>query len=279
MTVKPEALPPAMAQEPATGSRRGLISVSIFVVASLLLAAIAFLPAMPTDVAPFVLAIGPLVIALAIAAWEGNDALGRLMRTLTKIPDNVLWFLAVAVPIAWALTVVIVAIVTGAPAEGLFDGVGLSSLLVLLVVLVPAFAEELAWRGFAVPRLLPYMSPLVAALVLAVPWTILHLPLMLVPGSINEEAAVLPAVLALFSYSVILTWIFVGSGGSVLLTGLVHAGLNGVVPLFQNLDPDTAWLWRAIVAAVIAVLVVLFTDVRRRRSAAQSTDSLGVAEA
>jgi membrane protease YdiL (CAAX protease family) len=267
MTATPEALPPA-AQEPAadTPDRRGLVSVSVFAAASLVLAAVAFLPATPTDLAPFVLALGPIVIVVAVALWEGNDALGRLWRMLTKIPDNVLWFLAVAVPIAWAATVLIVAIVAGEQTDGLFDGVGLSTLVVLLVVLIPAFAEELAWRGFAVPRLLPYMSPLVAALVLAVPWTILHLPLTLVPGGVNEGAAVFPGILALFSYSVILTWIFVGSGGSVLLTGLVHAGLNGVVPIFQNLDPAEAWLWRAIIAAVIAVLVVLLTDVRRRRS-------------
>ena len=271
MTAKPEALPPTVAQEPATDSpdrRRGLVAVAAFVGVCLLLAAIAFLPAMPTALAPFMLALGPLVIAVAIAWWEGNGALGRLWGTLTRIPDNVLWFLVVAVPVAWALTVVIVAIVAGAPAEGIFDGVGLSSLLVLLVVLIPAFAEELAWRGFAVPRLLPFMSPLAAALVLAVPWTILHLPLMLVPGGVNEGLAVFPAVLALVSYSVILTWIFVGSGGSVLLTALVHAGLNGVVPIFQNLDTEQSWLLRGLVAAVIAVLVVLFGDVRRRRSIA-----------
>ena len=269
MTAEPQALSPATSQDLATISpdpRRGLVAVAVFVGVCLLLAGIAFLPAMPTELAPFVLALGPLVIAVAIAWWEGNDALGRLGRMLTKIPDNVLWFLAIAVPVAWALTVLIVAIFTGEQTEGLFDGVGLSSLLVLLVVLIPAFAEELAWRGFAVPRLLPFMSPLVAALVLAIPWTILHLPLMLVPGGINEELAVFPGVLALFSYSVILTWIFVGSGGSVLLTGLVHAGLNGVVPIFQNLDAEQAWLLRAIVAAVIAILVALFTDVRSRRS-------------
>jgi uncharacterized protein len=269
MTATPEALSPAASENLATISpepRRGLVSVAVFVGICLLLAAIAFLPAMPPDLAPFVLALGPLVIAVAIAVWEGNDALGRLLRMLTKIPDNVLWFLAIAVPVAWALTVLIVAIFAGAPVDGLFDGVGLSSLLVLLVVLIPAFAEELAWRGFAVPRLLPFMSPLAAALVLAVPWTILHLPLMLVPGSINEELAVVPAVLALFSYSVILTWIFVGSGGSVLLTGLVHAGLNGVVPIFQNLETEQAWLLRGIVAVAIALLIVVFGDVRRRRS-------------
>jgi uncharacterized protein len=266
MTATPDTLRPAAIQDPLVSpdSRRGLISVAIFVALCLVLAAIAFLPAMPTDIAPFVLALGPLVIAAGIALVEGRGALGRLGRTLTTLPANVLWYLVIVLPVGWAVTVIIAAIVAGEQVDGLFDGVGLSSLAVLAVVLIPAFAEELAWRGFAVPRLLSYMSPLVAALVLAVPWTIMHLPLMLVPGAVNEDAAVFPAVLALFSYSVILTWIFVGSGGSVLLTGIVHAGLNGVVPFFQNLDAEQSWLLRAIVAAVIAVLVVLFGKIRGR---------------
>ena len=96
----------------------------------------------------------------------------------------------------------------------------------------------------------------------------MHLPLVLVPGSINEGLAVIPMVLALFSYSIILTWIFVGSGGSVLLTAIVHAGLNGVVPIFQNLDADQSWLWRGIIAAVIAVLVVVYGNMQRRVSPA-----------
>jgi hypothetical protein len=74
--------------------------------------------------------------------------------------------------------------------------------------------------------------------------------------------------LALFAYSIILTWIFVGSGGSVLLTGIVHAGLNGVVPIFQNLDDEQTWLWRGIIAVVIAVLVVLYGGIQRRVSPA-----------
>ena len=121
---------------------------------------------MPTDLAPFVLALGPLVVVLGLALVEGNGAIARLGRTLTLIPANRLWFLVIVLPVVWAVTVLIVAIVAGAPAEGLFDGVGVDSLVVLLVVLIPAFAEELAWRGFAVPRLLPFMSPLAAALVL-----------------------------------------------------------------------------------------------------------------
>ena len=266
MTATPEALSTAVEQDPLASPdpRRGLIFVGVFIALCLVLAGIAFLPAMPTDVAPFVLALGPLVVALALALVEGDGAITRLIRTLTVIPQNRLWFLVIVLPVVWAVTVLIVAIVAGAPAAGLFDGVGLQSLVVLLVVLIPAFAEELAWRGFGVPRLLPFMTPLAAALLLAVPWTIMHLPLVLVPGSINEGLAIIPMVLALFAYSIILTWIFVGSGGSVLLTGIVHAGLNGVVPIFQNLDDEQAWLWRGIIAAVIAVLVVLYGGIQRR---------------
>jgi len=270
MTATPEALSPPVDQDPLASPdpRRGLIFVAVFIAICLALAGIAFLPAMPTDVAPFVLALGPLVVALGLALAEGNGAIKRLFRTLTVIPQNRLWFLVIVLPVVWAVTVLIVAIVAGAPTAGLFDGVGLQSLVVLLVVLIPAFAEELAWRGFGVPRLLPFMSPLAAALLLAVPWTIMHLPLVLVPGSINEGLAVIPMALALFAYSIILTWIFVGSGGSVLLTGIVHAGLNGVVPIFQNLDDEQTWLWRGIIAVVIAVVVVLYGGIQRRVSPA-----------
>jgi uncharacterized protein len=269
MTVEHGALPPVVAQGPeahSDGRRRGLESVYWFVAICLALAAIAFLPAMPPELAPFMLAIGPLFVALGLAWREGHGALRRLGRTLTTLPSDPRWYLVLLLPLAWALIVVLVAVLSGTPGEGIFDGVDASILLVVLVVLIPGFAEEVAWRGFAVPRLLPFMSPLAAALALAVPWSILHLPLTLVPGAVNAEAAVFPGVLALFSYSVILTWIFVGTGGSVLLTGLVHAGLNGVVPLMRGVDPEFSWLLRGIVAAGIAILVALFGGMLRRRS-------------
>ena len=69
--------------------RRGLIFVGVFIAVCLVLAGIAFLPAMPTDVAPFVLALGPLVVALVLALVEGGGAISRLIRTLTEIPQNV----------------------------------------------------------------------------------------------------------------------------------------------------------------------------------------------
>jgi len=211
---------------------------------------------------PFVLALGPAVVAVCLAWREGDGSMRRLWRSLGRRPANARWYLVLLLPVLWAFAVVGVAIGLGEPTAGLFDDLLPGAVIVSLVVLLPAFAEELAWRGFATPRLMAAMSPLRVSLVLAIPWIALHLVLHL-PGAMNDSAAVWPTVLSVFAYSVLLTWIFVGTGGSVLLAALVHAGLNGVVPIMSGLDAEAAWAVRAVLAAVIAIAVVGLGGFRR----------------
>ena len=155
-----------------------------------------------------------------------------------------------------------VAIALGDPAVGVFDKVFPAILFIPLLVLIPAFAEEIAWRGYGVTRLLPSMTPLAAALVLGVPWAAMHLFLQL-PGQMNAGLDWWPTIVSLVSYSVILTWAFVGSGGSVLLVALLHAGLNGVAPLMAGLDVDRTWIIRAALTASIAIAIVVLGGFRR----------------
>jgi hypothetical protein len=61
------------------------------------------------------------------------------------------------------------------------------------------------------------MSPLSAALVLAIPWTLIHIGMFL-PGQWYGALAIWPLVLSIFFYSILLTWIYVRTGGSVLMT-------------------------------------------------------------
>ena len=92
-------------------------------------------------------------------------------------------------------------------------------------------------------------EPLAAALFLGIPWATIHLFLQL-PGQMNEGLEPVPTFVSLLGYSVILTWAFVASGGSVLLVALIHAGLNGVAPLMAGLEVDRHGLsgpsWSAI---------------------------------
>ena len=231
-------------------------SVGAFVVLSMVLAAGgALATSTMSAVVPFMLALVPAAIAIGIASFEGSGSVGRLIRLLWRRPNRRAWYLVVALPVAWALATVAIGVALGRSSNDLFKDVMPGVLIVPLVVFLPALAEELAWRGFAIPRLATVMSPLQAALVLSLPWVVMHLVLQL-PGGMNEGVAIWPTVADLIAYSVVLTWIFVRSGGSVLLAALVHAGFNGVVPLMRGIDADTSWAIRGVVAVAIAILVV-----------------------
>jgi hypothetical protein len=235
--------------------RTQLLGVATVVTASLALAAVAFAVATPPALMPFVLASGPTIIAAAVAWREGRGAIRRLVHSLTIRPRQARWYLVLLIPLIWAPATVAVAVLLGEPTTGLFDKIFPAILIVPLVVLLPAFIEELAWRGFVLPRLMSAMSPLTAALVLAVPWTLIHVILFL-PGQQYDFLAIWGLVLSIFAYSVVLTWIYIGTGGSVLMTSLVHAGLNGVAPIMAGVDGDTSWAIRNILAAGIAVALV-----------------------
>ncbi len=260
VTTSAGRLEPAIAARPATG---GLGHVLAFAGLSVGLAAAATLGGVPPALVPFVLALGPTVLALAFTWREGGGgAVRRLLGTAATRPNRRVWYALVALPIAWALAVVAVAVAFGEPSGGVFDKVFPAIVVLPLVVLIPAFAEEIAWRGYAVNRLLPSMTPLTAALLLGIPWAAMHLFLQL-PGQMNAGLDWWPTIVSLIGYSVILTWAFVGSGGSVLLVALIHAGLNGVAPLMAGVDIDRAWIIRALIVAGIALAIVVVDRFRR----------------
>jgi uncharacterized protein len=259
-----------------SSTRTQVLSVAAFFALSLALAAFAYIAALPPALMPFVLAAGPTVIAIALAMREG--AARRLFRSLTIRPRRAIWYLALIVPLVWAFATVGIAVVLGQPTIGLFDKVFPAIVIVPLVVLLPAFIEELAWRGFVMPRLMSVMSPLKAALLLAVPWTLVHVILFL-PGQQYDFLAIWPMVLSIFAYSVILTWIYIGTGGSVLMTALVHALLNGLAPLMAGFDNDLSWAIRNILAAGIAIGLVAIGGFRQSEPTTDSTDEVGLASA
>jgi membrane protease YdiL (CAAX protease family) len=217
--------------------------------------------AQPTLLA-FALALPPALIATALAWREGNGAVGRLFRQLTVRPTNPAWYLVLLIPLVAFLAVDVIAVALGEPSAGMFDEVFPAVLIVPLVVLLPAFAEEIGWRGYALPRTLTAMSPLRAAIVLGIPWALIHVPLYW-PGQMNGGSSVWSMATQIIAYSVVLTWIYVGTGGSVLMTGLFHALANGLVPLTNGLDPYLVWDIRGVVFPVVAILIVAFGGFRR----------------
>jgi uncharacterized protein len=107
------------------------------------------------------------------------------------------------------------------------------ALLFVLLALTDGLGEEPGWRGYALPRLLAGHGALAASLGLGLVWALWHLPLFWTAGAALEGRSFLLEALALPALSVLYTWVFQHTRGSLLLAVLFHAAGNlwGVVAL------------------------------------------------
>jgi membrane protease YdiL (CAAX protease family) len=141
----------------------------------------------------------------------------------------------------------------------------------LFIFLFIGLGEEPGWRGFALPRLQKANTPFVASLILAPIWALWHLPLM---GS-EFPTAVIPAFLmSLLGGTLIQTWLFNRTKGSVFGQMLFHATVNTVgaglvFPLFKGLTFVAFWY---VYAALWLVTGVLISAARSTSASPQSAD-------
>ena len=99
--------------------------------------------------------------------------------------------------------------------------------LLLIALVIPAILEEVGWRGYALPRLQHSFGALRASLILGVIWAGLHLPLWLLPDFGFADQSIPLYVVQVMAFSVVLAWLYNATGGSLLLTGIAHAAING----------------------------------------------------
>jgi membrane protease YdiL (CAAX protease family) len=97
------------------------------------------------------------------------------------------------------------------------------------IVLFGGGLEEPGWRGYLLPKLQQSYSALTAALLVGVVWVGWHLPLFVVPGTIQSEVSLVLYAAQLIAMSVLLTWLTNAAGGSVIPAILLHAGGNAIL--------------------------------------------------
>ena len=130
----------------------------------------------------------------------------------------------------------------------------------LFILLFIGLGEEPGWRGFALPQLQARYTPFIASLILSPVWALWHLPLF---GNEFPWPIVPPFILSVFGGTCVLTWVFNGTKGSVLLTMLFHAALNTVsagliFPLFTGETLFVLWWIYSLVWLCAGVGLLLF---------------------
>jgi len=92
--------------------------------------------------------------------------------------------------------------------------------------------EEIGWRGFALPHLQRRYSALVSSLIIGLVWAFWHFPNFFA-FTPSDLAAFVPKVIAM---SVIFTWVYNSTGGSLFAVVVLHGAILASASLFAGPD-------------------------------------------
>jgi len=206
----------------------------------------------------------PSVLGIVLTAMVlGRGALKKLLGRLLIWRVNPLWYLLLVLgPAALVAGVVPLNALLGGPALSLgMPLLGIAVFLAFHIVPGSALGEEIGWRGYALPRLQSRMSALSAALIIGPIWALWHLPLWLTGEPGRTPTLYAGFVVSVIALSVVLTWVYNSTRGSLLMVVLLHATYN--LPITLAIDdlgsratvPVLLYFGLLVVAAIVVVIV------------------------
>jgi membrane protease YdiL (CAAX protease family) len=170
----------------------------------------------------------PGLIAVALTAWDdGRQAVGALLGRIAfwRVGLRFYAFALLLVPLTKLAVAALHRALTGTwPRFGETN----PALLVAATIIstVSQAGEEVGWRGYLLPRLTERTGLVAASLIVGVIWAAWHLPLFFAPGADTNGQSFPLYAMQVTAYSVAFAWLYWRTGGSLLLTMLMHAAAN-----------------------------------------------------
>jgi membrane protease YdiL (CAAX protease family) len=242
-----------------------------------------------------VLFAGPSVSGILLTGLvDGREGYRELLTRLLRWRVGIHWYAVALLTAPLVFTVVFLALSLFSPAflPSIFSSGDPVSLLVFGIVwglIGGGLLEETGWTGFAVPRLRQRHGVLTTALIVGVLWGTWHfvvifwmsgstlgglpLALFLTVRGLDLLIGQLPA------YRVLLVWVYDRTGGSLLVTMLMHASLSASMLIFRPLPTlsgvlflaycitSSVALWLVVAAVAVASRGRLARQQPRRRAA------------
>jgi len=180
--------------------------------------------------AGFLSALAPSVAA-AIVVWASGESVRGWFRSVAKVRVHWKWYVAaIAVPFLIVYAAGVVSWVIGGPIDWSAFEISPTTIVFGIVIgtLLGGGQEEFGWRGFAQPELQERYGAFRAAVVVGVFWGLWHLPQFL-PGGFRADWGPLMVgsyFVGIIGFSVLLAWVFNGSGGSAWLAMVMHGADN-----------------------------------------------------
>jgi uncharacterized protein len=235
----------------------------------------------PTPIVGF----GPFLAAVVVLGISrGRVGVVDLLRRIVRWRVGLRWYAAallLPVGVTLAAAAINISVLGAQPSASAAELGGWWTLVptFFILLLVPGIGgtwEEPGFRGYALPHLQGSRSALSAGLTLGGMWAVWHLPLFVTGMDHWNES------LQIVAWTVVFTWLYNNTRGSILLAMLMHATSNTVSGAFVSqmfADADSvnqAWLRGALWCAVAVVLVAVTGPARLSRKHPKGL--LGVSE-
>ena len=226
---------------PTIASQRGWIDVKI--------------PVMPWG------SFGPTIAAILMAARSRRvrELLRPMLRFRARSIDYAIAVLAPMVAFVLAAAAEFVGRGT-APEFANLDKLWLAPVLWIVILIIGGpLGEEVGWRGYALPRLLPRIGPLASSFVIGVMWLVWHLPLFWLEGAAQEGSSIALFAVAVFAVAIVFTWFWIRTEGNLWLAITMHTSINftsvGLAGLIPSLENET--LLTPVFTALLCVAALL----------------------
>ena len=215
---------------------------------------------------------GPLVAAFSLTYLNaGKEGVRKLLKKATDHRFGKIW---------WLPTFFLLPAITGSAlllsilTEGVTPALPwLSNPLTLLVGYDSFFSilffrgplqEEFGWRGYALPRLQKRFSALVSSLILGVIWFAWHIPYYTM---VSEEAIFESAIWGLVPshilITILFTWLYNNTGGSVLAALIFHTTISFSWVLFPFIETELGGLYYLILLLVAPLIITIIWGPKR----------------
>ena len=222
---------------------------------------------------------GPFIaVFIVLALTRGWAGVRDLLASIVRWRVGLHWYaVALVFPVAITLVALYLNVLFGGttPTAADFAGWYTLPLIFLTTTLIKGpLTEEPGWRGFLLPRLQSNYTPLVASMIVGVIWASWHLPLLLSDPTGQRPA--LQFIVLMVAQSVVLTWVYNGTRGSVLLVILMHGASNSFVSFMAPVVLDSPvygvfWWLLALLWWVVALAAIALTGMASGRAPSMKT--------
>ena len=231
---------------------------------------------LPVDIIVFsaiVLHYGPSLAAIIVAGIvDGKAGVRELLGKLREWRVGIHWYLFVLLfPTILRLIAVGLNVLLGgtlpkfASAANVLVPEGIPPLLLPVLMIVgilfqAGIAEEIGWRGYALPKLQTRTNALVSSLILGLAWGLWHFhpqnwPILLGPINFWYMFSIIP-------FTIIFTWVYNNTKGSLLIAVLFHTASNTadwLVPILPDLTSASgirSYILHGGLMWIVAIIVV-----------------------